>query len=276
LARCHRNLAEAFWQYTKAVPGATRRSIGGGTAIRCDLSSAQANSWILAEPDGSIETAFREAVAFYGPKRPWRVLTDGPRTNEVARAAVGNGLRPLTSEPGMILDPIGTSPTRVPGLSIHTVQSRAELDDFATVWCSSFRIPRFVFPLVLPAVLTEDPAHGAQSRLLVGYAGERPVACSSVVVTEAVAGVVSVGTTPDARGKGYGTALTWQAVEEGRHLGADVAFLGATAMGYSVYLKMGFRRVAEYPSWAAPVGFFRQLRAAVQMWRLARAQTSPT
>ncbi|MGA8664217.1 MAG: GNAT family N-acetyltransferase [Thermoplasmata archaeon] len=271
MARCHRNFVEGFWQYTKSTPGASRRSSDGGTLLRSGIAASQANIWFLEEPTGSLDTIFEEATAYFGPNRPWRVIAAGSQVEEVHRVAAVHRLTPIASEPGMILDPMPAPPSPVPGLSIRTVDSPATLEDFGTAWCAAFGIPRWIFDMVLPTVLADDRERGTQNRFLVGYAGGGPVACSSVIVSEGVAGILSVGTTRAARGHGYGTALTWQAVEEGRRLGADVAYLSATSMGYPVYERMGFRRVAEYPSWATPVGFFRQIRLVLGMWQVARA-----
>jgi GNAT superfamily N-acetyltransferase len=269
--RCHRNYAEAFWQFTKWAPGAARRNIGGGLAIRCDLPYSLANTWFLPEPEVPIDATFPAAAAFFGPRTPWRLISDGPPSGSARRAALAHGLAPITAEPGMLLDPIRTGAPAAPAVDIRTVGTLEDLQDFARVWCAAFGVPPFVFPLVLPRVLTDDADHRAQNRLFVGYAGGAPAACSAVVVTERVAGVVSVGTLTEARGRGLGTALTAHAVESGRSLGADVAYLAATPMGLPVYRRMGFRTVADYPSWATPVSLFRQLRSAWTTWRLARA-----
>jgi GNAT superfamily N-acetyltransferase len=271
LARCHRNYAEAFWQYTKPSPGSQRRTIGGGIAMRSSLASPYANPWFLIDPEGPLDPVFAEATSFYGADWPFRVLSDGTRSAEVGNMAVARGLRPTNAEPGMLLDPIPAAPAPPAGLSIRTVASPADLHDFEPVWCEAFGIPRFLFPLLLPSVLVDDPERGAQNRMFTGYVGGRPVATSSLVLTERVAGVVSVGTARTARGHGYGTALTWHAVQEGQRLGADVAYLAATSMGFPVYEKMGFRKVAEYPAWAVRSGFFRQIRNFWGMWRLARS-----
>ena len=275
LARCHRNYVEGFWQYTKSTPGARRRPLGRSTLLRCGIGSPTANVWFLEDPGEDLVAAFGEARAFFGPRHPWRVIALGPRADEVGRVAVGHRMAPTAPEPGMILDPIPNVPPPSAGLEVRTVRSAAELHDFGTAWCAGFGIPRFIFRLVLPSVLPDDGQYGVQNRFLVGYADGRPVACSSVIVTEGVAGVVSVATTRPARGRGFGTAMTWRAVEEGQCLGADVAYLAATAMGLPVYTRMGFRKVADYPTWSTPVGSFRQLQLLFQMWRLARGRAAP-
>jgi GNAT superfamily N-acetyltransferase len=272
MSRCHRSYVEAFWQWTKACPHAARRAIGGsGSAVLIlgGIPSTTANVLFLLDPPGSVEPCLHEAEEFFGPRYPWRVLAMGSTPVDLERFAPRHRLRPAAAEPGMILDPVPPVPTPPRGLRVVTVTTDAELRDFAAVWCAAFGVPRWVFPLLLPAVPGDDPAWGAQTRLLLGYTGEQPVACSSVVVTERVANIVSVGTVPTARGHGYGASVTWEAVRAGRDLGADVAYLAASRMGYRVYERMGFRRAAEYPAWDTPTGL-RHVLSFLRLWPVAR------
>lgn len=267
MERCHRGYIEGFWQYTRACPGALRRPLGdptAGTLIRSAIPSATANVLFLGDSPGPVEPWLKEAESFFGKRVPWRVVAMGARESEVGRWALTYHLRAATSDPGMVLDPIPPIPALPAGLVVRGVTSAAGLRDFEQVWCVAFRIPRWIFPFLLPEVPGDDPEFGAQNRLFVGYAEQRPVACSSVTVVERVATLFSVGTVPGARGRGYGAALTWKAVEVGRSLGADVAYLAASQMGYGVYEKMGFRRVAEYPTWDTPSGF-RHLLAMIRL-----------
>jgi GNAT superfamily N-acetyltransferase len=272
-ARCHRNFVEAHWQWTKAVPGSERRSLAGANAelLRSGIGAREANLLFLGPSDGPLEPVLREAVAFFGPRHAWRVVSTSPRSDELAQVAPSFRLRPAPAPPGMVLAPIPPAPPPPDGLRIDTVANVSQRDDFARVWCRAFLTPRSAFDLLLPEVPRDDPERGARTRLYVGYAGGVPVACSSLVLSEGVAGVVSVGTVPQARRRGYGAALTWAAVEGGRELGAEVAFLTATRSGYPVYERMGFRRTVDYSSWESPTGPLFALRLLLDMRRLRRA-----
>jgi GNAT superfamily N-acetyltransferase len=265
LERCHRNYAETLWQYVRGLPGAARRDLSDATLIRCDLPSSIANVLFFVSPKNSPSERLAEARRFFGPKVPWRVLASGDRASWVGRSAETAGLRPAPNEPGMLLDPMRPVPSVLPSVTIRPVVDGPGLSDFGVVWSGSFGIPRWVLPVALPRMPPDDPEHGAQNRFFVGYVHGAPVACATLTVTEGVAGIASVGTLRSARGRGLGTAMTWAAVDAGRELGADVAYLAASPMGYPVYERMGFRRVAEYPSWQVRFGFFATLGA---FWRL--------
>lgn len=49
-----------------------------------------------------------------------------------------------------------------------------------------------------------------------------------------------------ASGHGYGPALTAQAARDGFAAGAELAWLQSSAMGHSVYRRLGFRDVETY------------------------------
>jgi GNAT superfamily N-acetyltransferase len=275
LDRCHRNYAETLWQYIRSIPGAARRDLPDATLIRCDLPSSLTNVLFFPNPRSAPRERLREARTYFGPKLPWRVLTSGERASEVGSAAVGLGLRPAPNEPGMLLDPIRSIPQAPGSLTIRPVKDLTSLADFGVVWSEAFRFPRWVLPVVLSHPPSDDSERAAQNRFFVGYVDGRPVACSTVTVTERVAGIASVGTIPSARRRGIGTAMTWAAVDAGRALGADTAYLAASTMGYPVYERMGFRRAAEYPCWHVPVGLVRTLRAFRTVRRLVRRQRNP-
>ena len=59
-------------------------------------------------------------------------------------------------------------------------------------------------------------------------------------------GVYGVGTRPEFRRRGVGTALSWAAVNAGREWGCDTVVLQATAAGLPVHERMGFRNVVRY------------------------------
>jgi GNAT superfamily N-acetyltransferase len=63
--------------------------------------------------------------------------------------------------------------------------------------------------------------------------------------TDEVVGIHNVATIESARGRGYGTAMTWATIADAEP-GVRVAVLKASALGRPVYERMGFRAVVEY------------------------------
>lgn len=78
-----------------------------------------------------------------------------------------------------------------------------------------------------------------------------PVAAAALFSGAGVAGIYNVCTVPEARGRGLGTAVTAVALDAAAADGLDLAVLGASDMGYSVYRRLGFREVSRLRSYGA-------------------------
>ena len=74
----------------------------------------------------------------------------------------------------------------------------------------------------------------------------RPVATALVLHGGEVASIFAVATVPDARGRGAGSAATLAAMHDARRRGARIAVLESSEMGYSIYVRLGFREVARF------------------------------
>ncbi len=72
-----------------------------------------------------------------------------------------------------------------------------------------------------------------------------PVACASLFPAGDLGFVTNVGTVPEARGAGYGTAATLAVLAIARRQRFERASLTASLMGRSVYARIGFREDAR-------------------------------
>jgi ribosomal protein S18 acetylase RimI-like enzyme len=79
-------------------------------------------------------------------------------------------------------------------------------------------------------------------QLFVGLHRGEPVAASRLFCAAGVAGIYHVATVPQARGQGFGTAMTLAALRAGQDLGYRVAILTASGEGYGLYRRLGFRK----------------------------------
>ncbi len=163
------------------------------------------------------------------------------------------GLIPLSADPwlpGMALHPLpdDRSSAVTERLEIRRVTDAASLDEHVRTAAAGFEIPESLMRSVMPlAVLGAEEA-----TFYVGYTDGRPVTTGAGVRTGSTIGVYSIATLPDVRGHGYGAAMTRRVVADGAAAGCDVAILQASAMGFPIYERLGYRTVVEYMAYVEP------------------------
>lgn len=80
----------------------------------------------------------------------------------------------------------------------------------------------------------------------VGYQSGKPVATSAVYLSTHAAGIYHVATVPEARGQGFGKAVTRAAMAEGWLRARLFSVLIATHMGLPLYQSLGFEIIERF------------------------------
>ena len=223
------------------VPGSIVRSEGGVTAFGTGLPIALFNQ-VVATDDQATDAGFAAAVqALRQRGAPFYVVLRRGIDDRFAPLAVELGLRLEEGIlPGMALYPIPESSASVPdGHEIRRIHDPAGLDDHVRALAEGFGAPE---PMVRPWI-GEDLWLREGCAVYVGYTDGRPVSSGSGVRTGRTIGVYSIATTPDARRRGYGAAMSERVVADGAAVGCDVAILQASDMGRPIYERLGFRTV---------------------------------
>jgi ribosomal protein S18 acetylase RimI-like enzyme len=224
-------------------PGPSRQATHGPVALWTGGDRGPHFNAVLVLGPAPAEQVFALAGAFFDDPTGYSIILDA----EVAGAAVEDGLRARgwrldEEEPALVLSSLPASlPPAPPELVIRPVVDAAGFADFQTV----SETPPVFLPSLAAAL---DPAVG----LFVGYVEGRPVATSRLTCLGPIAEITGVSTVPAARRRGYATALTWAALAAARERGCEVATLTASAMGYPVYLRMGFRPVGLFRTYLPP------------------------
>jgi GNAT superfamily N-acetyltransferase len=155
--------------------------------------------------------------------------------------------------PGMAVDlhDLKEPTQQVDGLEIHIVADNEDLHKWAHVFTIGYGLPSAWETAVYD--VSSKLGLGYPLRNYLGFLNGEPVATSCLFFAAGVAGVYSVATLPEARGKGIGAALTLRALHNARELGYRIGILQSSEMGFNIYKKLGFRHLCqiEYFYWRA-------------------------
>lgn len=179
------------------------------------------------------------------------------RVDAFFSASPGGGYEVWSIWPTMDLTPFGFSvgsapcmvrerggdPTPSPAeLRVAEVQDDAGMREVWPVLDEAFCDHRVPEPSWDARVLAED------YRVWVGRVDGRAVTTATAFVGYGFVGVYAVATLAEARGRGYGEAVTWAATLCRPDLPAT---LQASEMGRPVYERMGYRTVTTFTVWEA-------------------------
>jgi predicted acetyltransferase len=79
----------------------------------------------------------------------------------------------------------------------------------------------------------------------IGYYEDEPVACSSVLYSDGVAGIHAVACLPKVRGMGIGSYISALPLFEASERGYKISTLLSSKMGVNVYKRLGFELVCN-------------------------------
>jgi GNAT superfamily N-acetyltransferase len=119
-----------------------------------------------------------------------------------------------------------------------------EGESHVAVAAAGFEAPEeLVRQLLIPLL----KASGA--RAYVGEADGRPVTTGLGITIGSFVGLFNIATVPEARGHGYGAAISARAVTDGLAAGASWSWLTSSPAGYEVYQRLGYRTVESWSAW---------------------------
>ncbi len=177
------------------------------------------------------------------------------RVRAFFRSADGGGYEIWSIWPTPNLEPLGFEGYQIPclvrdaGGAGRPVPS--ELEVVEATDASTVRDAEVIVDSVFEARSGEGAMYrpellGEDFRVWVGRVDGRPVATAAACIDDTFVGVYAVATIPEARGRGYGEAVTWAATTCRPELSAT---LQASPMGLPVYERMGYRTVAQFTVW---------------------------
>jgi GNAT superfamily N-acetyltransferase len=155
----------------------------------------------------------------------------------------------LMGHPPILLQPTGAMPRSAPpDLDIREVLDVDGLHAWERVIIDGYPLDALA-GAPSGTVTAERWLEEPRLRLWVGWVGNRPVSASSAWTDHGINNVTLVATVPDARGRGYGEALTWHAARADLSL---PAMLLSSDAGRSIYERMGFLPLQRVTLWYRP------------------------
>jgi ribosomal protein S18 acetylase RimI-like enzyme len=218
-----------------------------GFRFRTGLHSGFLNGVIVGDlhPD-DVDTYAHELLQWFPPGLPWRWILPGhPLAATIAQRLDAHGFEGRwPGQKAMTVDLAGFDPgSWTPaGGRVTEVASAADLE----AWLS---VRRVNLGLDEPTIAAWRRAHGefglgpdGALRHFVGWDGDRAVAGASLFLDEhsGTAGIYHVDVLPEARGRGYGKAVTTAALVAAQAGEYELGVLSASQLGQPVYLRLGF------------------------------------
>ena len=153
-------------------------------------------------------------------------------------------MRPSTEPPGMIADRIEPIRRDLPeDLMVSQVHDAETRGDFSGVTACTFELPYSI----CREVYQGERSWGGTMQGWIGYVRGEPVTTCATVVASGVIGVYTVGTMPHFRKRGYSELMVRYVLAETQaRTGLTTCILQATAAGYPMYHKMGFRKATQF------------------------------
>jgi GNAT superfamily N-acetyltransferase len=153
----------------------------------------------------------------------------------------------LVDYQSLMLRPAGGDlPPSPPRLRIEEVQDEKNLEAFERVIVNGFPIAELT-GYEPGAAFKVDMLADERQHLWVGWEEGQPVSAAAAFVAAGINNVTLVATLPEARGRGYGAALTWRATLADPTL---PALLIATDDGRPVYERLGYFPLFRFTVWA--------------------------
>ena len=213
--------------------------IQGVKLINCGLGTSMFNIAYGAYKDLSSIKEIRES--FTGQAFAWWI----PQTQhnpEVTRILLENSFIIETIEHAMIynLNNPFTSIKKT-NLVIKHVSNKLLLEDFITVLEPYDDKVRALYTKINDGLLNSE------EKLVVGYCNGNPVTIGILFICENNAGIFSLITNEQYRGRGYGTDMMNFLIKTAKENNCNFVTLSASSdSGYKIYEKLGFNKIGEF------------------------------
>jgi ribosomal protein S18 acetylase RimI-like enzyme len=199
-------------------------------------------------PPDRVDEIIRQTIDdFAARQRPLAFWWVGPSTQpaDIGARLLAHGLVEFEIDaPSMAVDlhALSESAAMPAGVTIDLVRDQSLAQEWGDTFNAIYETPQFAGQAWVDAVMRIG-FDSAPFRLYLGRLHGQPVATNMLAFGAGVVSVLGVGTLPEARGQGIGTAITLRPYLDARAMGYHTGVLFATELGIPVYRRIGFREV---------------------------------
>ena len=246
--RLYAALVEAISRACRALEGGRFEQRAGYVWTVCPPVPVPAFNGVWPEDDSCAPALAGAIDEIKAHGLPYSVITRSGRTPAAEEAAAEIGLIASEELPGMALTRDELREVDVPDLEVVAVATADELAQALAIATEGFGAPTDLFAPLYDARFAK--LDGFQYYL--GRVGRVDVTTAAAFTIGDAVGIFNVATPEAHRGRGYGAAVTVEALRRGFRAGAEFAWLQSSAIGHSVYRRIGFRDVETYVMRTAP------------------------
>ena len=187
-----------------------------------------------------IEPTIQEAVEKFSSRSLPMFWWVGPSTlpSDLGNHLLKQGFKGGGATPGMAIaqDALLEKVSVPEDFEINIIDDKTALRQWVDILVMGNDVPNLAQATFdLESRLPVSPHH------YLGFLAGEPVTASALYLDSGVAGIYSVATLHQARGKGLGAAITLQPLLDARAMGYKVGVLQASTMGHGVYKSLGFK-----------------------------------
>lgn len=210
--------------------------------INCGLETSMFNIAYGIPKDLDVPNLIQEIKQAFSEQPFAWWIPPSQHNPKLTRALLENGFIIETVEHAMICDLSGNFPhEQKTDLRIKQVIDRSLLEDFTKVLEPyDFAVRRFYEKMSTELFQSDE-------KLVVGYVNNKPVTIGILFIRRNSAGIFSLITNKEARGKGYGRDMMVFLMKIAKEKGCKSVTLSASSdSGYRIYERLGFCKIGEF------------------------------
>jgi GNAT superfamily N-acetyltransferase len=129
------------------------------------------------------------------------------------------------------------------GFTYERAESKDMIEKYGYLLAEAYGMPEFGWDRLAGCLIhcgvRDDYQH------YIGYYNGKPVATSSLLYDDGVAGLYNVANLPEVRGKGIGSMISYVPFIDALDRGYEIGILHSSRMGYNVYKRLGFEEICK-------------------------------